>query len=106
MPGPDHAASLEPNELKEMISSIRNIEKAISGTGVKEPSISELKNKLVVRKSLYYNRDLEKGKVLKKTDLIALRPGTGISPMKIEKIVGNPLKKAVKAFQMVDFSDI
>lgn len=106
MPGPDHAASLEPNELKEMIRSIRNIEKAISGTGVKEPTSSELKNKLVIRKSLHYNRDLEKGEVLEKTDLIALRPGTGISPMRIEEIIGKPLKIAVKALQIVDFSDI
>jgi N,N'-diacetyllegionaminate synthase len=106
MPGPDHAASLEPNELKEMIRSIRNIEKAISGTGVKEPTSSELKNKLVVRKSLHYNRDLEKGEVLEKIDLIALRPGTGISPMRIEEITGKPLKIAVKALQIVDFSDI
>ncbi len=106
MPGPDHAASLEPGELKEMVNAIRNIEKAISGNGIKEPSKSELKNKMVVRKSLHYSRDIQEGEFLSKTDLISLRPGTGISPMKIEEVVGKPLKKAVKAFQMVDLNHL
>ncbi len=106
MSGPDHAASLEPAELKEMVKSIRNIEKAISGTGIKKPSNSELKNISIVRKSLHYNRNIEKGELLSKVDLIALRPGNGISPMKIETIIGKPLKVSVKAFQMVDFNDV
>lgn len=106
MAGPDHAASLEPDELKEMVKSIRNIEKAISGTGIKKPSYSELKNMPIVRKSLHYNRDLEKGELISKADLIALRPGNGLSPMKIEEITGKPLKVAVKAFQMVDLNDL
>jgi N-acetylneuraminate synthase/N,N'-diacetyllegionaminate synthase len=106
MVGPDHAASLEPDELKEMVKSIRNIEKAISGTGIKKPSGSELKNMPVVRKSLHYSRDLEKGELISKADLIALRPGSGLSPMKIEEITGKPLRVAVKAFQMVDLNDL
>ena len=106
MVGPDHAASLEPDELKEMVKSIRNIEKAISGTGIKKPSGSELKNMPVVRKSLHYSRDLEKGELISKADLIALRPGSGLSPMKIEEIIGKPLRVAVKAFQMVDLNDL
>jgi N,N'-diacetyllegionaminate synthase len=106
MEGPDHIASLEPDELKEMVKSIRNIEKAISGSGKKEPSDSELKNIPIVRKSLHYNRDLEKGELITKSDLIALRPGNGLSPMKIEEITGKSLKVAVKAFQMVDLNDL
>jgi N,N'-diacetyllegionaminate synthase len=106
MVGPDHAASLEPDELKEMVKSIRNIEKAISGTGIKKPSGSELKNMPVVRKSLHYSRDLEKGELISKADLIALRPGSGLSPMKIEEITGKTLRVAVKAFQMVDLNDL
>jgi len=106
MAGPDHAASLEPDQLKEMVRSIRNIEKAISGTGIKNPSNSELKNSSIVRKSLHYNRDIEKGELVNKADLIALRPGSGVSPMKIEEVIGKPLKVAVKAFQMVDLNDL
>ena len=56
LPGPDHAASLEPDELKAMVSAIRNIEEAIGGSGIKEPSESEMKNLNIVRKSLHYKK--------------------------------------------------
>lgn len=106
MPGPDHAASLEPEELKAMIFCIRNIELAISGSGIKEPSASELKNKIVVRKSLHYTRDIRMGECLSKSDFVALRPGSGISPMFMDRLIGRPLKKDVKAFQIVELNDI
>jgi N-acetylneuraminate synthase/N,N'-diacetyllegionaminate synthase len=96
LPGPDQLASLEPAELKEMVSAIRNIELAISGTGIKEPSESEMKNISIVRKSLHFNRDLESGYILTENDIITLRPGTGISPMKISNYVGRQLKTSVK----------
>ncbi|OOG68944.1 N-acetylneuraminate synthase [Algoriphagus sp. A40] len=89
--GPDHAASLEPLELKIMVQAIRNIEKAISGSGIKEPSSSEKKNISIVRKSLHFNHDVRKGQILRKEDLIALRPGDGISPMEIDDILGKEL---------------
>jgi N-acetylneuraminate synthase/N,N'-diacetyllegionaminate synthase len=91
LPGPDHAASLEPNELKDLIISIRNIELAISGSGIKEPSESEKKNISIARKSLHVRYDLNKGHLLKDTDLIALRPATGISPMDIDRVVGKAI---------------
>ncbi len=91
LPGPDHAASLEPDELKEMVKAIRNIELAISGNGTKEPSKSELKNIEIARKSLHLNKDLSKGDIIGKEDLIALRPGNGISPMEIETVIGKAL---------------
>lgn len=91
LPGPDHAASLEPEELKAMVQAIRNIEKAISGSGIKEPSPSEKKNIAIARKSLHLNRDVKKGEVIHKDNLIALRPGDGISPMQIEKVLGKEL---------------
>ncbi|MFD2203540.1 N-acetylneuraminate synthase [Shivajiella indica] len=91
LPGPDHAASLEPYELKAMVQAVRNIEKAISGSGIKEPSPSEQKNKVVARKSLYLRRDMKKGQTLGQDDLIALRPGDGISPMEIDDILGKKL---------------
>lgn len=91
LPGPDHAASLEPAELKAMVQSIRNIEKAISGSGIKEPSQSEKKNIAIARKSLHLNRDLKKGHIISVNDLIALRPGDGFSPMEIDTILGMEL---------------
>lgn len=92
MPGPDHKASLDPFELKQMVSSIRNIEKALSGSGIKEPSQSELKNIFIARKSLHTNRDISKGSTLQKEDLAILRPGDGISPMEIDLYVGRQVK--------------
>lgn len=88
LPGPDHAASLEPDELKKMVQAIRNIEQAISGSGIKEPSESEIKNKVVARKSLHLAKDVIKGSTIKNEDLVALRPSDGISPMDIDKIIG------------------
>jgi N,N'-diacetyllegionaminate synthase len=91
LPGPDHVASLEPNELKAMVKAIRNIEMAISGSGIKEPSESEKKNTFIARKSMHLKHALKKGHVLSQKDLIALRPGDGISPMDIDEIVGKIL---------------
>lgn len=102
MTGPDHIASLEPSELKSMIQAIRNIELAMAGTGIKEPSQSEFKNIAVVRKSLHYRKDLPSGHILNVNDLIALRPGFGVSPMQIENYIGKKLNQNVDAFSMID----
>jgi N-acetylneuraminate synthase/N,N'-diacetyllegionaminate synthase len=91
-PGPDHSASLEPNELKAMVQGIRNIEKALSGSGIKSPSKSESKNKIVARKSILLNKDLVAGTIITKEDLDIKRPGNGISPMKINEVIGKELK--------------
>ncbi|GAB1448386.1 N,N'-diacetyllegionaminate synthase [Bacteroidota bacterium] len=88
LPGPDHIASLEPTELKAMVSAIRNIELAIAGSGVKEPSESEMKNSLIARKSLHLVDDLPKDHIITRKDLKALRPADGISPMDIDKVIG------------------
>jgi N-acetylneuraminate synthase/N,N'-diacetyllegionaminate synthase len=92
LPGPDHSASLEPNELKAMVQGIRNIEKALNGNGIKSPSPSESKNKIVARKSILLNKDLVAGTILTKEDLAIKRPGNGISPMKINEVIGKELK--------------
>jgi N,N'-diacetyllegionaminate synthase len=84
MDGPDHKASLDPLELKQMVQSIRNIEMALSGNGIKEPSASELKNIQIARKSIFTNKSLSKGHILRKEDLIMIRPGNGISPMDMD----------------------
>lgn len=93
MAGPDHAASLEPNELKAMVSAIRNIEKAISGTALKEPSPSELKNIAIARKSIIAKRAIQKGEVFCDENLTVKRPGTGISPMDWDKVIGQIAKQ-------------
>ncbi len=93
MEGPDHKASIEPDELKRMVQSIRNVEIAISGNGIKEPSNSEKKNILIARKSVHLAKSLSQGALLDDSCLIALRPGDGISPMNWEILIG---KKTVR----------
>ena len=85
--GPDHLASLEPNELKLMISSIRNIEKAI-GNGLKVPSSSEEKNIIIARKSIVAKKSIKKGELFTKNNLTVKRPGSGMSPMEWDNLLG------------------
>jgi len=92
MEGPDHKASLEPHELKAMVKAIRNIEKAF-GDGIKKPSTSEIKNKPIARKSIVAACDIKKGEVFTNNHITVKRPGTGISPMRWEEIVGKPSTK-------------
>mgnify|MGYP006285227125 CR=1 FL=1 len=87
MEGPDHKASLEPNELKQMVTAIRNIEKA-KGTGIKKASSSESSNKTIVRKSLVAIKEIKKGDVFTKDNVGIKRPGNGISPMRWDEIIG------------------
>jgi len=86
--GPDHKASLEPNELKAMVKAIRNIEKALSGSGVKKPSLSELKNMAIARKSIVASKTIKKGEVFTDKNITTKRPGTGISPMRWNDVIG------------------
>ncbi|MNT25869.1 N,N'-diacetyllegionaminic acid synthase [compost metagenome] len=88
MPGPDHAASLEPVELVNMVAAIRNIELAMKGDGLKTPSQSELKNIAVARKSIVAARSIKRGELLSEDNLTVKRPGTGISPMHWDEIIG------------------
>jgi N-acetylneuraminate synthase/N,N'-diacetyllegionaminate synthase len=104
--GPDHKASLEPKELKAMVASIRNIEEAISGDGVKAPSLSEVKNKENVRKSIHLTQDLTKGHEIREADIIALRPGNGISPMEWAKVIGKKLNKNKVAMSQLQWRDL
>lgn len=87
MEGPDHRASLDPVELKQMVSAIRNIEKAKGGVG-KIASPSETANKAVARKSIVASRDIKKSEVLNEENLTTKRPGNGISPMKWYEVIG------------------
>ena len=93
MAGPDHRASLEPNELKAMVQAIRNIELAL-GKSEKKPSQSEIPNIEAARKSIVAKNDIKKGETLNEDNLTVKRPGNGISSMKWDKIVGTIAKKA------------
>lgn len=87
-PGPDHRASLESVELKAMVDAIRNVEKALSGSGLKEPSPSEMKNKSVARKSIVAAKNIKKGEEYTAANLSVKRPGTGIDPMQWDAVIG------------------
>lgn len=95
MEGPDHKASLEPNELRAMIQAIRNIEQAL-GSGEKIPAESEIANKAVARKSIIAACDIRKGEPLTIENLTTKRPGNGISPMNWYKVLGT---KAIRDFR-------
>lgn len=101
MPGPDHKASLEPDELKAMVSSIRHIEQAM-GDGVKKPSETEIPNKTVARKSIIAARDIKKGEVLTEENLTTKRPGNGISPMKWHEILGTRAVRNFKEDELIE----
>lgn len=103
MEGPDHKASLEPDELKAMVSAIRNIEKAVGGDGTKHVSESERKNITIARKSIIAARDIKKGELLTEENMTVKRPGTGISPMCWEEVIGT---KAIRNFAEEDLIEI
>ena len=101
MEGPDHKASLEPNELKDMVNAIRNIEKAL-GNGIKEPSKSEIINLKIVRKSIVANGLIKKGEKFTEDNLTCKRPGDGISPMRWEEVVGKIANKDFYEDEMIE----
>lgn len=102
LPGPDHKASLEPQELKEMVRSIRNIESAL-GSSEKKVSPSERNNITVARKSIVASRCIKRGEILNSENLTTKRPGTGISPMQWNQIVGT---RAVRDFEEDELIEI
>ena len=87
LPGPDHAASLEPRELEDMVRAVRNIERAL-GDGRKRPTAAELPNRAVARKSIVAARRIRAGEILSDENLTAKRPGTGLTPMRWDDVVG------------------
>lgn len=103
LPGPDHRASLVPQELKSMVAAVRNVQKAISGSGKKEPSRSEMKNKGIARKSIIAIKAIKKGEELTETNLGIKRPGTGISPMRWLEVLG---KNAMRDFEVEELIEI
>lgn len=106
LPGPDHKASLAPSELTEYVKAIRNTEKIISGSGLKEPSNSELKNILVARKSIHLKRDFSKGDVISSSDIEIIRPNNGISPMYYNLILDKKLTRNKAAGEPLNWEDL
>lgn len=101
LPGPDHRASLEPDELKALVQGIRNIEKAL-GNGIKRPSPSELKNKLISRKSIVAARPIKAGEVFTEDNLMVKRPGTGLSPMLWDDTIGRPASRDFNQDELIE----
>ena len=123
MSGPDHKASLEPKELKALVDGIRTIEKRIKeesvedivkilnigealGSGIKVPNPSELEVAKVARKSIIAGQDIKKGTKIKKDMLVIKRPGIGIEPKYLNKIINKTVKKDIKKDNLIKFQDI
>jgi len=100
MEGPDHKASLEPDELIAMVKAIRNIEKAL-GNGIKKPSFSEAKNMAVARKSIVAACPIREGESFTAVNIAIKRPGNGISPMRYDEIIGTNAQKDYEADALI-----
>ena len=105
MKGPDHKASLEPDELKAMVKAIRNVEKAM-GDGIKRPTEKEDETRIIARRSLVAKRDLKKGDVINSGDIIIKRPGSGILPEFKETIRGMKASKNIIADSVIKWGDL
>jgi len=105
MEGPDHKASLEPYELIEMVSKIRNLEKAL-GDGLKRPTIKEYETRTLARKSIVAVRDISTSEVINIDMLTCKRPGSGLAPKYIDMIVGKIAKRSISADEQIDLTDV
>ncbi len=105
LPGPDHKASLEPDELKAMVAAIRNIEKAM-GSQDKQPTEAEKKNMLLARKSIHLSRNVTANEVLTESDLDMKRPGDGISAMRLDEVIGKKTKHELLLNHKLTWEDI
>jgi N,N'-diacetyllegionaminate synthase len=101
LPGPDHKASLEPDELRRMITGIRSIELAM-GNGIKRVMPSEISNQLIVRKSIVAKVNIKKGEIFSFENLTTKRPGTGVSPQKIDEIIGTKSDRDYLADELIE----
>ncbi|MDD5773372.1 MAG: N-acetylneuraminate synthase [bacterium] len=104
MKGPDHKASLEPNELKAMVNAIRNVEKAI-GDGIKRPVKNEKNTRNIARKSIVSARDIKAGNIIASDDILIKRPGNGIQPEFKEIIIGMEIKRNITIDSIITWED-
>jgi N-acetylneuraminate synthase/N,N'-diacetyllegionaminate synthase len=105
LPGPDHKASLEPDELREMVKSIRDVGKAL-GDGIKRPTINEEEIKKVARRSIVAKADIPEGTIITENMLDIKRPGTGIPPSKLNKVLRKKTIKNIKKDEILKWNDI
>ena len=101
LPGPDHKASLEPIELTELVRAIRNIEVSL-GSETKVPTVGEVKNRCVVRKSILAGKAIKAGEVFSESNLVVKRPGDGISPMRWDQLIGKIAIRDYSADEKID----
>jgi len=105
LPGPDHSASLEPDELADLLVKVRHVEKAM-GTPVKRPSGEEAANRNISRRSVVAAVDIPAGRKITAPMLSAKRPGSGISPMDMEQLIGRKVKVALKKDRLIKWTDL
>jgi sialic acid synthase SpsE len=105
LPGPDHRASLDPQELKALVRGVRIVESAL-GDGVKRPARSERDNRGIVRRSLAAGCDIPEGTILTSELLTSLRPASGISPTLWQQVVGRKTKRSLAAGQLIEWEDL
>ena len=101
LPGPDHKASLEPEDLMAMVAAIRNIEIAL-GDGIKRLTQSEARNKPVMRKSLVASQAIKAGEIFSTKNITTKRPGTGISPMRWDEVIGRTASRDFAEEELID----
>jgi len=100
LPGPDHVASLEPAELKQLVTAIRHVEQAL-GSSLKQPDAQEAGNRAVARRSIVATRNIKQGEIFTYDMLTSKRPGTGISPLDIWSLVGQPAHRDYCVDEMI-----
>jgi N,N'-diacetyllegionaminate synthase len=103
--GPDHAASLSPDELAALVASVRAVEQSL-GSDIKAPTAAELPIRALVRRSVTLTRDVAQGQALSRADLTLLRPGTGITPAELDQAIGRRLRRALPAGHTLSWSDL
>ncbi|TRZ51509.1 MAG: N-acetylneuraminate synthase, partial [Dehalococcoidia bacterium] len=103
LPGPDHRASVEPDELKQMITAIRDVERAM-GNGIKKPTKVEEENKKVVRRSIVAGVDIPQGTIITEDMLAIKRPGTGLEPKYLGEVIGRTAKETIKQDELIIWS--
>jgi len=105
LPGPDHVASLDPAQLRQLVEGVRCVEAAL-GSGVKSPSSAELDTRAVARRSLFLTRDVAAGAAVEPDALVALRPAGGISPHELARVSGRKAARGLKAGRMLAWQDL
>lgn len=105
LPGPDHAASLDPEELRVLVGAIRDIEQAL-GSGVKQPTDSELPVRELVRRSATALRDIPAGAPITVEDIALMRPGNGIAPAELERLYGRQARRFIHSGETLQWSDV